>query len=540
MRRAVLPGAILVVTIAGCNSSGSRASPSLSLNRLWGSDTGPAETTSAVAPAPPTPAPVTPLVALSGATRELEELGAPGAPRLYARAPRTWVHESPSEDAARIGYLRAGASVPADDHAAGTIGCPGGWHAVVPRGFVCAGALATFDANDPVIVALGARPPNYKRKLPYIYGTVRKPGPVYARLPTEEDLGHSEPGIDERMKHWLEAGGEVGASYAQFVWLGGDGAPPDPADTWHARRTDAVPAFLAGGGTVPNIEHKPREAGQLVIGRMRAKVGYSFTDTFLWQGRRYGLTPDLEILPTDRLRPIQGSDFHGVEIGKGIEFPLALVRAPGTHYVAYERSGNRLLEGPVAPYREAVPLTGRQQFFHDVLHYETKDGQWLSDREASRLDPVKKVPGWAAKGEKWIDVNITKQTLVLYDGTHPVYATLISSGEAGLEDPKKTTATKRGIFRVHAKHVATTMASDEVGEEFELRDVPYVEYFDDDGHAIHGAYWHDKFGIPKSHGCINLAPEDARRVFYFTEPAVPPHWHGAMDALHGTIVFIHP
>jgi len=206
----------------------------------------------------------------------------------------------------------------------------------------------------------------------------------------------------------------------------------------------------------------------------------------------------------------------------------------------YERTGNRLSTGPVAPYREAVPLTGRQQFFRDVLHYETKDGQWLSDRDASRLDPVKKVPGWAAKGDKWIDVNITKQTLVLYDGVRPVYATLISSGEAGLEDSKKTTATKRGIFRVHAKHVATTMASDEVGEEFELRDVPYVEYFDDDGHAIHGAYWHDKFGIPKSHGCINLAPEDARRVFYFTEPSVPPRWHGAFDPLKGTIVFIHP
>lgn len=481
-----------------------------------------------------------PLVSLSGETRELEDLGRPGAPRVYARAPRTWVHESASEDSARIGYLRAGASVPTESQSQGTLGCPGGWHTVLPRGYVCVGAAATLDANDPVVLALGPRSPNYRRKLPYIYGTVRKPGPVYARLPSEEELRHSEPGIDERMSRWLDAGGEVGASYAQFVWLGGDGTPPDPGEIWRSRRTDAVPTFLANGGAAPNVEHKPREAGQLVIGRMRAKVGYSFTDTFLWRGRRYGVTPDLEILPTDRLRPIQGSDFHGVEIGKGIEFPLALVREPGTHYVVYERAGNKLVEGPVAPYREAIPLTGRQQFFHDVLHYETKDGKWLSDREASRLDPVKKVPGWAAKGEKWIDVNITKQTLVLYDGTRPVYATLISSGEAGLEDPKKTTATKRGIFRIHSKHVATTMESDEVGEEFELRDVPYVEYFDDDGHAIHGAYWHDRFGIPKSHGCINLAPEDARRVFYFTDPPVPPHWHGAMDALHGTIVFIHP
>jgi lipoprotein-anchoring transpeptidase ErfK/SrfK len=164
----------------------------------------------------------------------------------------------------------------------------------------------------------------------------------------------------------------------------------------------------------------------------------------------------------------------------------------------------------------------------------------LSDRDASRLDPAKRLPGWAVKGEKWIDVNITKQALVLYEGTRPVYATLISSGEAGLEDPARTTATKRGIFRIHSKHVATTMSSDEVGEEFELRDVPYVQYFDDGGHAIHGAYWHDKFGIPKSHGCINLAPEDARRIFFWTEPEVHDGWHGAFESLRGTVVFIHP
>jgi hypothetical protein len=65
------------------------------------------------------------------------------------------------------------------------------------------------------------------------------------------------------------------------------------------------------------------------------------------------------------------------------------------------------------------------------------------------------------------------------------------------------------------------MDSRVVGEEFELRDVPYVQYFTD-GYALHAAYWHDVFGQPKSHGCINLAPEDARRLFFWTGPQVPP------------------
>lgn len=495
---------------------------------------------SSAAPAevpPPPPPPLPPLVSLDGSTRDLV---ASGDPKIYARGATTWVHDRPSSQAERLGYLRAGGATPLRKTTPETTeGCPGGWYAVEPRGFVCAGAAATLDPKDPIVDALGAGRPDPSRKLPYVYGTVRKPGPVYARLPAPDALERAEPGIEKRMERWLSADGEVGASYAPFVWLGHPGEAPDARAAWTERRSEGVPAFLADGKSVPNLHQKPREEGQLVIGRTRARVGYSFTETFLWQGRRYGVTPELEILPTDRLRPIQGSDFHGVEVGRGVELPFALVRQENTRYAVYQRATNRVVDGEIAPYRVAVPLTGRQQFFRGVLHYETKDGHWISDRVASRLDPAKHLPGWATKGERWLDVNITKQTLVLYEGTRAVYATLISSGEAGLGDSKSSTATKRGIFRIHSKHVSTTMASDEVGEEFELRDVPYVQYFDEDGHAVHGAYWHDRFGTPKSHGCINLAPEDARRIFYFTDPVVPDGWHGARDPLRGTIVFIH-
>jgi hypothetical protein len=284
---------------------------------------------------------------------------------------------------------------------------------------------------------------------------------------------------------------------------------------------------------------KEREAGGLVDERMRPKVGYAFLHTFLFEGRRYGVSADLKILPTDRLRPIRGSDFHGVEIGKEIDFPFAFVRQPDAHFWMYQRSGGRLIDAGAAPYRQAVKLTGKQQFFKGKLHYETSDGKWLNDRDGSRLDPARRMPAWGKNGEKWIDVNLTKQTIVLYEGTKPVYATLISSGEAGLEDHEHSTATKRGIFRIHTKHMSSTMSSAEAGEEFELREVPYVQYFDE-GYAMHGAYWHDRFGIPKSHGCINLAPEDARRIFFWTEPQLPTAWHGVLLPLRGTVLFVHP
>jgi hypothetical protein len=476
-------------------------------------------------------------VTLDGATRPAPVAPSAG-PRIYAKALRAWVHEQPSSRAARIGYLRAGASSPTRAQAGGTEGCAGGWYPVEPRGFVCAGATATLDANDPAVVLSRDHAPSFERKLPYEYGTVRNPGPIYARLPTRAELAQAEPDLEERMPVWLNAEGEIGASYGQELWVNG-GPLVEPALAWAERRSDPLPELIVKGGMRRLLDDGAGAASDVVLARMRPKVGYSFLHSFLHDGRRYGLATDLSVMPTDRLRPIRGSDFHGVEIGRDITLPFAFVRRTGARYYRFDKSKNKLSDDGEAPYRAAVPLTGKRQFFRGRLHEETRDGRWLSDQDASRLDPAKRMPAWGKAGERWLDVNITKQTLVAYEGEKPVFATLVSTGEAGLDDHEKTTATKRGIFRVHTKHVSATMSSDEVGEEFELRDVPYVQYFEE-GYALHGAYWHDRFGTPKSHGCINVSPEDARRLFFFTEPALPSGWHGVLTELTGTVVFVHP
>ncbi len=475
------------------------------------------------------PASILARVTLDGALHEpLAKPLSPG-PRIFATALRAWIFAAPSASAPKLGYLRAGASSTTSAKAAGFDGCPGGWFTIEPEGFVCAGPTATTDSNDPTVIGTVGTGPDLSRRLPYIYGTVRKPGPIYGRAPSAAETAQAEPDLAERMSAWLKAEGEVGARYAPTVWLAGS-MPPDAALAWATQQSDPLPRFL----TLP-----ARAGSEAVVDHMRPKVGYSLLETFLSQGRRYGVTSDLTLVPIDRLRPIQGSSFHGVEIGKAIALPFAFVRSPDAKYWAYDGTRRNFREAESAEYRAAVHLTGKQQFFHGRLHFEVDGGKWLSDQDASRIDPARRMPAWGKNGEKWLDVNVTKQTLVAYDGTVPVYATLISSGEAGLGDPAHSTATKRGIFRIHTKHLSTTMASDEVGEEFELRDVPYVQYFED-GYALHGAYWHDRFGVPKSHGCINLAPEDARRLFFFTEPEVPRGWHARLLPLKGTVVFIHP
>ncbi len=456
--------------------------------------------------------------------------------RIYARSLRSWIYERPSRSSERLGYFRAGSALALRGERAALEGCASGWYPVEPRGFVCAEGAATLRENDPVVVAYRGEGADFSRKLPYIYGTVRRPGPIYTRLPTRDEAAKAEGDLEQRMESWLAADGEVGAAYAQHVWLRGQ-TPPDARAAWQAMQSDTLPSFLDGGRPLPTPEGQTNHGSELVAARMKPRQGLSLLKTLLFQGRRYGVTTDLDIVPTDRLRPIQGSEHHGVEIGRGVEFPFALVRKENAKFKRYERG--KLVDAGPADYWSVLPLTGKQSFFQRRLYFETKDGKYISDQDASRLDQAKKMPAWGKNGERWLDVNVSKQTLVAYEGTRAVFATLISTGEAGLEDPEHTKATKRGIFRIHTKHVSTTMDSDAVGEEFELRDVPYVQYFEE-GYALHGAYWHDRFGTPKSHGCINLTPEDARRLFFFTQPALPEGWHSVMQRLTGTVLFVHP
>ncbi len=315
--------AVLAVA-AGCGKGRDGAPPTVRLQPLESA------APSGQASAPPHPPKPThrDRVTLDGAYHRAPADEANGAPRVYAKALRAWVFSRPSAGAERLGYLRAGSSSRTSRPVAGD-GCAGSWYPVEPEGFVCVGPTATLDPHEPVVELSAGHPASFERKLPFIYGTVRNPGPIYGRLPPAAELAAAEPDLKERMPAWLSASGEVGAAYGQEVWLGGTGTPPDPAAAWAARTSDPAPDLLLRGGIVRLSETGTDAGSELVLGKMRPKVGYSLLATLLFEGRRYGLATDLSVLPTDRLRPIRGSDFHGVEIGRDVELPFAFVRREG-------------------------------------------------------------------------------------------------------------------------------------------------------------------------------------------------------------------
>jgi lipoprotein-anchoring transpeptidase ErfK/SrfK len=116
-------------------------------------------------------------------------------------------------------------------------------------------------------------------------------------------------------------------------------------------------------------------------------------------------------------------------------------------------------------------------------------------------DPTGLRPPGVAPGERWIDVSLNMQSLVAYEGNTPVYSSLVSSGTQDFP-------TITGQYRTYMKYETQDMNGYAIGYDYYLQDVPYVMYFSGN-FAIHGAYWHHNFGVPMSHGCINVSPVDA-------------------------------
>jgi lipoprotein-anchoring transpeptidase ErfK/SrfK len=126
--------------------------------------------------------------------------------------------------------------------------------------------------------------------------------------------------------------------------------------------------------------------------------------------------------------------------------------------------------------------------------------------------------------DKRILVDLASQTVTAYEGDRVVFMSRVSTGvrlrEGGFATPK-------GNYRTTRKRPCRHMANpaNAYGSGFDLPGVPWVSYFTSDGVAFHGAYWHNDFGVPHSHGCINMTPQAAKWIYRWTTPTVPPEYY---------------
>lgn len=430
--------------------------------------------------------------------------------RLASTATETSIYEEPRWGSRRLGYLRAGATVRRAHIPAAAGGrCPEGWYRIEPRGYVCVGSMATLDLGHAVVLASARRP--RLDDLPYPYVLARSvPPPLYARLPARRDQLRFEHDLVE---HLVKIPGA------------GAGFPP----------VDPIPEWLDGGRAAPSLGNRWHGPDRVLLDRARPRAGFALLTTVDHAGRRFGVTTGLEVLPLDRTQPVVPSAFSGIALGE-LTLPIAFVRARGAYRVIDDPRG--ITPGAPLAFREAVAVTDETRSLGGVEYLVAKDSTLIPAYQTVVIKPFRRLPAWSADDVKWIDVSIPKQTLVAYEGVTPVYATLVSTGIGGTGDPKETHATVQGAFKIYEKHTTVTMDGRESRDSFDLRDVPFVQYFNE-GYALHAAYWHDDFGRAHSHGCVNLAPRDAAWLFRWTDPRIPEGWHGVIARGAGTIVYVH-
>lgn len=492
--------------------------------------------------------------------------------------------------AMRIGYVRQGQKVPVLPQAHVKSNCTDGWYELVQGGFVCA-RYASLDLNHPKIKS-APRPPDMVGPLPYQYGYNLANGtPLYRTVPAREERLKLEPWLAPKPKQAkevvaerapspgaddLDAGAPLTLAKATTITASttdpfGLGAAEDldAGTPWYLRKHD-------GGKPIITLDELKGEGP--IDRRMVRGFFVGLDEQMTANGSKWWKTTMTKIAPFERIMVYQAwSKFRGFwfdestnearmasaaaeaagidagappfdgerkptpDLGKaGSAAQIGFILSTkGKKYVV-SASRKAAIPSEPAPRYTIARLTGERAIVKGDRYYETDEGWWMRGRESTWTDPSPP-PSDLAPNEKWIDISLSTQTLMAFEGDRPVFATLVSTGKEDKQNRAKHHPTPTGSFRVREKHIAATMDADVASESpYSIEDVPWIMYYSG-GYAIHGAFWHDGFGRKRSHGCTNLAPVDARALFEWAGPHVPKGWHAVWSTPErpGTRIVVH-
>ena len=428
----------------------------------------------------------------------------------------------------RLGYMRRGAKAPVNPiPVRKNKNCAEGWFQLIDGGYVC-GRYATLDLSHPKFKL--NRPPDPNGPLPYTYGINGSNGtPLYREVPSREQRREHEPWLTKPKKKKANDDTEDDAG------LGEEQAANEKLP-WYLRDHDAsAPPQVT-------LEELEEDDDSIVAKRMVKGFYLSIDERFTANGSTWWTTVDGMVAPADRVWLAKPpSDYRGVWIGRDRDgnhidkLPVGFVISRNAHKWKLSDDKRSASQSGSVPRLTIVGLTGTSTSIKGKTYEETTEGWWLALGEGTKTEPGP-LPEKLGSNEKWIDVNLERQTLVAFVGEKPVFATVVSSGRKDHETPP-------GTFRIREKHISATMdgnADTAADGPYSIQDVPYIQYFNG-GYALHGAFWHQEFGRVKSHGCVNLAPWDARDLFHWSDPQLPEGWHGAWSSSdrQGTRVIVH-
>ncbi|MBN2723454.1 MAG: L,D-transpeptidase [Deltaproteobacteria bacterium] len=230
------------------------------------------------------------------------------------------------------------------------------------------------------------------------------------------------------------------------------------------------------------------------------------------ESKWYFLNSQGLLIPRDCVQNDTVSTFRGSFIKSGIPVDFSFAYTYNTNGVpVWLKSGE--YSGKKLEHHKIVHVNTRKFYTKNNHRYLlTSDNVYINEKHL-RIIIFSKPPSYV-KNSRWIEVNKSQQTLVAYQGSNPVFMTLVSTGINGRETPT-------GIFRIFYKRAFQDI-SRKNGNTYTNRfeSVPWVQYFDGEN-AIHPGYWHSVYGSRHSIGCVETSPFDARFLFHWTHPYIP-------------------
>lgn len=430
---------------------------------------------------------------------------------------RTWIWSEPmrSRKHLAIGALRVGSSVKmkTGEPVPGQ-GCNNKWYEIEPHGFICSDVTTTFEFDTPYWKALASLRPG-KGSYPFEYA-FSMGAPMYSRIPTKAEWESAEREM-----------GPVKRFYTLGKWSEGHEAlVTTKEEEFFKADGKGIPEWYDGNKGIPGSPWNPTMPK---VKNIPAGSGFAYARAFEAEGRLWLQTPDLFVIPADRVWPYKKSDFKGVALDEENTLPLAWVKPAGGKEKlkkdgdAYAKTDGRY-EG-----RKPVYLTGKNERKGKIVYWETKGGDYIADDDdVTVVLPKTELKFNIKADEKWLDASILGGTMTAFVGLKPVYTTLWSPGLGGVpvkgNDPKKFATTEVGVFPIQWKDKVELMSPDPGAPTvFWFADVPWIQYV----HApmaMHVSYWHENFGYPMSAECLNTSAQDGEFFFNFTNPKLPEGW----------------
>ena len=452
------------------------------------------------------------------------------------------VYAEPDIEAPKLGYLRLGQRLRVSEKQ-GTDGCPKGWYALPTGGYACASKGLTVDAKRPPYFPKPPPPPRLDEPLPYRYAYVRRwNSPMWWRIPTADEQAQAD---QERARREAEREGKplptaaptttAAATTTTPAAASGDVAP-EPDSSAPAPTPEPDPSATAATPEPEPEPEPPPPKLPLNPENPWLEKGFfiSLSDKVTEQGKSWWHTARGGYVEAEAAYEYGTKDFAGVELGPEAAFPFGWAMVQEAKVYELDEEG-RLRVIDKLPRRTFVDLDEELEIAGKA-YMTTPDGKLLRTKDLRMAEP-QPVPEGIEPWERWIDVSLSKQMLVAYEGSRPVYVTLVSTGRKGTKTEPYDTPT--GRYRIRTKHVSSTMDGPASDGNYSIQDVPWAMFFEGN-YALHGAFWHDAFGRVRSHGCVNLGPSDARWLFMWTTPFLPEGWHGvhAHEGSPGTTIIV--